>query len=243
MPYRLIALSVSPLLLAQGLYVRKVTPRLPEAAGARAGEIGTGPALRLLILGDSAAAGVGTDRQERALSGQLAERLAGSFRLSWTLWAENGRTSGHCVALLERQPAESFDTVLISLGVNDVTSGLSLDTWLLQQARLAELLRDKFGARHVIFTPLPPMHHFPALPQPLRWALGARAKRFNEALHGFIAEQPNCSLLAFDLPMQAEYIASDGFHPSGVTYALWAERAAELIKRLTETHQTAESRL
>ena len=54
--FRLRVLALSPLLLMQGLYVRKVTPRLPEAAGARVGEAGTGPALRLMILGDSAAA-------------------------------------------------------------------------------------------------------------------------------------------------------------------------------------------
>lgn len=229
--YRLRVLALSPLLLMQGLYVRKVTPRLPEAAGARAGEAGTGPALRVLILGDSAAAGVGTAEQQHALSGQLAERLAGDYRLSWQLWAQNGRNSGQCVALLERQPPEAFDTVLISLGVNDVTGGLALNQWLRQQHRLVELLLGKFSARHVIFTPLPPMHHFPALPQPLRWVLGMRAKQFNQALRGFIDDRPQCSLLAFDLPMQAEFIASDGFHPSAVTYALWAEQAAAAIRR------------
>lgn len=229
--YRLRVLALSPLLLMQGLYVRMVTPRLPEAAGARVGEAGAGPALRVLILGDSAAAGVGTDTQQRALSGQLAERLAGDYRLSWQLWAENGRTSGQSVALLERHPPVTFDTVLLSLGVNDVTGGLPLNKWLRQQHRLVDLLLGKFSARHVIFTPLPPMHHFPALPQPLRSVLGTRAELFNQALRGFIANQPQCSLLAFDLPMQAEFIASDGFHPSAMTYALWAEQAAAAIRR------------
>jgi lysophospholipase L1-like esterase len=231
MLYRLLVLGLSPLLLMQGLYVRKVTPRLPEASGARTGETGSGPAMRVLILGDSAAAGVGTEIQQHALSGQLAERLAGNYRLSWQLWAENGRTSGQCVDLLERQPPEAFDTVLISLGVNDLTRGLSLEKWLGQQQRLTDLLAGKFSARHVIFTPLPPMHHFPALPQPLRWVLGARARQFNRVLQGFVAARPHCSLLAFDLPMQAEFIASDGFHPSATTYALWAEQAAAAINR------------
>jgi lysophospholipase L1-like esterase len=229
--YRLLVLALSPLLLMQGLYVRTVTPRLPEASGARAGEAGAGPVLRVLILGDSAAAGVGTVRQQRALSGQLAKRLVGHYRLSWQLWAENGRTSGQSVTLLEQHPPEAFDTVLLSLGVNDVTGGLSLNKWLHQQRRLVELLVGKFSVRHVIFSPLPPMHHFPALPQPLRWALGMRAKQFNQALGGFIADQPQCSLLAFELPMQVEFIASDGFHPSAMTYALWAEMAAAAIKR------------
>ncbi|MBP6533462.1 MAG: SGNH/GDSL hydrolase family protein [Arenimonas sp.] len=227
----LLILPIAPLLLLQGLYVRKVTPRLPEATGARSGESGTGMPLRLLILGDSAAAGVGAEIQQQALAGQLAERLAGDYRLSWKLWAANGRTSGQCLSLLEQQAVEAFDTVLISLGVNDVTGGVALKKWLCQQRRLAELLHGKFSARHIIFTPLPPMQHFPALPQPLRWVLGARAKQFNRALQKFVATRPHCSLLAFELPMQPEFIASDGFHPSATTYALWADQAAIAIKR------------
>ena len=72
----------APLLLVQGKYVRRVTPKLPEAAGAREGErrlrdAGGGPAsLRVLITGDSSAAGVGTQHQDEALPGQLADALA-----------------------------------------------------------------------------------------------------------------------------------------------------------------------
>ena len=51
--------ALAPLLVAQALRTRRVTPRLPEAAGERSGTQGEGPRLRLLVLGDSAAAGVG----------------------------------------------------------------------------------------------------------------------------------------------------------------------------------------
>jgi lysophospholipase L1-like esterase len=230
----LLILALSPLLLIQGIYVRRTTIRLPEAAGARQGESGQGHALKILILGDSAAAGVGTESQQDALSGQLAERLSGKFQLSWQLWAETGRTSRQCLVLLEQQHSEPFDAVLVSLGVNDVTSILSRAQWLALQNLLADQLMEKFKARHVIFTSLPPMHHFPALPQPLRWVLGLRAKQFNRGLKAMLEKRPGCHLLVFDLPMQAEYIAIDGFHPSAVTYALWAGQAAELIE-----HQAA----
>jgi lysophospholipase L1-like esterase len=239
----LLILALSPLLLVQGLYVKRTTIRLPEAGGARTGETGAGSPLRLLILGDSAAAGVGTESQQDALSGHLASRLSGKFHLFWQLWAETGRTSRQCLALLEQQHSEPFDAVLVSLGVNDVTSILSRSQWLALQCLLADQLMEKFKARHVIFTSLPPMHHFPALPQPLRWVLGLRAKQFNRGLKAMLENRPGCHLLVFDLPMQAEYIASDGFHPSAVTYALWAGQAAELLKRLAdESHQSAESR-
>jgi lysophospholipase L1-like esterase len=73
------------------------------------------------------------------------------------------------------------------------------------------------------------MHHFPALPQPLRWVLGARAKKFNQTLCAFVATRSDCRVLHFDAPMQPDFMAADGFHPSSVTYGLWAEQAARSI--------------
>ncbi|WP_297800538.1 SGNH/GDSL hydrolase family protein [Arenimonas sp. GDDSR-1] len=225
----LLLLPLAPLLLLQGLYVRKVTPRLPEPPGPRSGELGDGQPLRLLILGDSAAAGVGAATQSDGLSGQLIQKLKGSYRISWKLWAGNGRTSAQCLALLDAHDAETFDTVVISLGVNDVTSGVSLAAWQAQQAQLADLLRGKFAAKRILFTALPPMHHFPALPQPLRHVLGVRAKTFNRVLQAFVSTRDDCRLLQFGAPMQAEFMAVDGFHPSAVTYGLWAEQAAKAL--------------
>lgn len=71
MPYR-VALAVGlPILWWQGRRVKRDTPRLPEAAGARVGVSGAGQPLRVLILGDSAAAGVGVSHQDQALLGQI----------------------------------------------------------------------------------------------------------------------------------------------------------------------------
>ena len=68
-------LLLSPLLLAQAVRVRKIALQLPEAAGPRTGITGSGPALRVLIIGDSSAAGVGAPTQEVALAGRLANSL------------------------------------------------------------------------------------------------------------------------------------------------------------------------
>jgi len=230
----LLLLPLSPLLLLQGAYVRKVTPRLPEASGARAGEAGTGPALRLLILGDSAAAGVGVETQQQALTGQLVERLADGLRLRWKLWAANGRTSARCIALLEERAAETFDAAVISLGVNDVTGGVHLADWLAQQARIRAVLRAKFGVRRIVLTAVPPMQHFRALPQPLRWALGERARCFNQALARSVSDEADVRVLAVAFPPDGDYLAADGFHPNAAAYARWAEEAERLIRELAD---------
>jgi hypothetical protein len=81
---------LGPLLWLEGKYVRHVTPQLPEPPGAREGTTGQGPLLRLLIAGDSAAAGVGAASQDDALSGRLVERLRPHFTVEWRLLAING---------------------------------------------------------------------------------------------------------------------------------------------------------
>lgn len=62
-------ITLIPALIIQGKKVKKNTPRLPEPEGVREGITGQGKKLSILILGDSAAAGVGVKTQEDALLG------------------------------------------------------------------------------------------------------------------------------------------------------------------------------
>ncbi|WP_277593493.1 SGNH/GDSL hydrolase family protein [Pseudomonas chlororaphis] len=225
--------ALGPLLLAQGLYTRWVTPKLPEAEGPRQGghADGNGPALRLLILGDSAAAGVGAGTQDEAIAGRLVAGLAGDFQLSWQLRAQSGLDSQQLFQLLEDGPAEPFDVALVSIGVNDVTSTIAAAEWQARISRLIELLSERFEARHIVFLPVPPMHLFPALPQPLRWYLGLRARRFNSLLAELLDGQEHCTLLATRFQPAADLMAGDGFHPSPVLYRILADDAAQVIRQ------------
>ena len=63
-------LALAPLLVVQGWYVKRITPRLPEAEGARQGVTGQGQRLRLLVVGDSAAAGVRSEEHTSELQSQ-----------------------------------------------------------------------------------------------------------------------------------------------------------------------------
>ena len=229
------AAALGPVLLAQGMYVRKTVPKLPEPPGARESVAGEGPPLRLLILGDSAAAGVGAASQSEALSGQVVSRLSCTFRVSWRLLAGRGYTTRAILRLLEEEPPAPFDVVLTSLGVNDVTSGRALHTWLHDLSLLASLLREKFSVRHILLSGLPPVGQFPSLPQPLRWWLGRRAARFDEALERWAASQPGCDYMGMRPGGEVQVagvhqMATDGFHPGPEVYALWGEAASRLIR-------------
>jgi len=230
---RLMLVGLAPLLLAQGRSTRRITPLLPEPVGPRRGMEGEGPPLKLLIAGDSAAAGVGVASQASALSGCLVRELAPAFKLTWSLVAQTGYTTADLLARLQQEPAETFDAVVLSLGVNDITDGVTLGRWLERQQALLTLLRSRFGTLHILVSPVPAMDSFAALPQPLRWCLGLRASRFNRALAKLLQSQPDCTLISQSQLRDRGALAVDGFHPSARTYRQWAQGLARcLIRRL-----------
>lgn len=235
MGYPFATAALGPLLFAQGRYVRRVTPRLPEAAGPRDGVAGDGPPLRVLVVGDSAAAGVGVATQRDALSGQLANALAATHRVRWKLLARTGLTTRELVDWLAAEPAEPFDVAVTSLGVNDVTGGVPPARWQAQQAELVRLLAARFRVGHAILSAVPPMERFPALPQPLAWYLGLRAKRLNTALAGWAATQPHCTFLRVELPLERHLMAADGFHPGAAACTVWATQVAAAVVQRAAT--------
>lgn len=230
MPNPLITLSLAPLLILQSRYVRRVILRLPEPDGARAGQAGSGQPLRLLIVGDSAAAGVGVSMQQDALAGQLIALLAQRYRIDWQLEATTGHTTVQVLAVVEQMPNQRFDVIVTSTGGNDVTAGIAAKHWIKQKQQLIERLTEKFQPQQILLTSVPPMHLFPALPQPLRWYLGQHAKQLNQALAIWVADQPHCQQVTLDFPMQPEYMAQDGFHPAAAAYTIWANTLADCLR-------------
>ncbi len=229
MNYLLRTIGLAPVIVPQGIWTNLRVPTLPEPPGAREGSAGTGPPLKLLVVGDSAAAGVGVSHQDEALLGQVVSRLAGRFRVEFALHAKTGYTTADILRRLDEMAPRDFDVALTSLGVNDVLALTGRDTWLERQAQLRRVLREKFGVRLSVLSGLPPVHSFPALPQPLRWHLGSRATEFNEVLDQAVDADPCTRLVNLRFRADASMMASDGFHPGAPIYAEWAERAAQIV--------------
>lgn len=221
--------TLGPLLLYQGRRVRRETPVLPEAAGPREGVAGEGPVLRLLVTGDSAGAGVGAATQDEALLGRIVQRLAGRFRVEYRLAARTGATSASTLRHLERHAPFAVDAVVTSLGVNDVTGDVPPRRFVALQAALHELLRLRYGARLVLASGIPPMDRFPALPQPLRWYLGARARELDAALAAALPDGRGAEYLPIEGELLAHHLAADGFHPGPEVYEAWGAAAARRI--------------
>lgn len=105
-------IALGPVLIAQARWLRATALRLPEAAGPRRGVEGecskSVPPLRILIVGDSSAAGVGVQEQSHALAQPLARLLSAvtGRRVAWQLIAKSGVNTREALDLLIRSEVE-----------------------------------------------------------------------------------------------------------------------------------------
>ncbi|WP_240789671.1 SGNH/GDSL hydrolase family protein [Pseudomonas leptonychotis] len=220
---------LAPVALPLALRTRRNTLRLPPAAGLLSGVAGAdlpGEPLRLLVLGESTVVGVGVDELHAALVGQLATALAVRCGrpVAWRACGENGITAAQAHKQLLPQVLEQpFDLALLVFGVNDTTRLTSLSRWDTALGSMAAALSAR-GAR-VAFSSVPPLQHFSALPGLLRWLLGMRAGLLDARLRQ-LAARLGAGHHAVELEFSPEYLARDGYHPSGLGYRVWAEGLA-----------------
>ncbi len=224
---------LGPVIYAQAQRVRAAAIELPEPPGPRDGLEGSGPvALRVMVAGDSSAAGVGARTQDEALAlplaRDLARRLRGSVR--WQLVARTGLTSEGVLHMLMRGQVHAADVAVVVVGVNDITQEVPLQQALRKRGEIAAWLRTHARVKHVVFPAAPGMDLFPALPQPLAWLAGKLARRNNEAQARWATTQPGVSHVALDGVTRSELFAADGFHPAPALYARVRERLVEHIE-------------
>jgi len=220
-----------PVLVVQGAKARRSALRLADPAGRRNGVSGQGPDLRLLIIGDSSAVGVGTSHQEEALLGHMRKRLTQTNTVHWSVDAKTGATTADTISRLQQSQQQKFDIVSVSLGVNDITGRVPLSVWLRRFSTLLQLIELRFQPDVICVSGIPPMQYFPLLPQPLRWVVGAQAKRFDHALRKLVAHRTGCRFVEMDFEPDLSKMSPDGFHPGPKIYSEWGRRVYRAIRR------------
>ncbi len=269
---------LAPIYLYQGRKVKRNTLRLPEPEGARCGRVSLGEAidntsdnisdnisdsqqtLSLMIVGDSAAAGVGSQTQQDALAGQLIPALQQQAlanqafgkqfnELTWSLQATTGHTSFDILRRLYvlSKPSQPLNVMVISVGVNDTTAKVSTVQWQQQIEAIIAIAQRKFGVQQLIFARLPQMAQMPALPVPLNGYVGSKALVLDDILQQVCSDYNGVTYMATDFARMldehangepidiAVMFADDGFHPSSLMYGYWAQQLAELIVEVLDT--------
>lgn len=218
-----------PLLLPQGLWVKRTALRMPPAVGPDSGVVGNGPTRRLLLVGDSIIAGVGVEQLVDALPGQLARALAERHRcrVEWHAHGDNGASCADLLRQLPAIPPVKADWILVSVGVNDVTRLTTARAWRQRLTALLTALTIHSPQAQVLLAGVPPMQRFPGLPQPLRQVFGWRAARLDGVGQQVAAGIDNVHHLPTPVPDDPTAFASDGYHPNALACGEWARVIAE----------------
>jgi len=207
---------------------RYAQPDLNLAMRAVVGPV-SAPPVRLVLMGDSGALGVGVDRVADTVGGRLAELLsaeAGGRRVELSCVAVTGSRSADLAtqvarALLGGPP----DVAVILVGANDVTGLRRPGDAAGHLGRAVQRLRDA-GVAVVVGT-CPDLGAARAFAPPLRQLLGYAARRATRAQ---VAAVRAAGGTAVDLGRStgpvfradAGTLCRDGFHPSADGYRVWA---------------------
>ncbi|MFL9880028.1 SGNH/GDSL hydrolase family protein [Herbaspirillum rhizosphaerae] len=234
------ALPLLPWLLAQGKRTRRITPRMPEAAGERHGICVPAQPVSpeatpysLLAIGESPVAGVGVVTQEQAITAQLAHNLALRWQrpVSWIAFGKNGATVADAIRDVAPQlPNGKVNVVLIAFGVNDSTAFRSSARYRADLATLTQLVQQRLHPDLLVIAGVPPLRLFPALPQPLRHVLGLKADTLSDAAKALASATPQTIFVPVESNARdRSLMAVDGYHPSTSGVILWAEQLAAAI--------------
>ena len=221
---------LAPLLLLQARRAVRRAPRLPGPSGPPHGVAGEGqPCRRLLVIGESTAAGIGAAEHARALPGfvaaELASRLGGT--VDWTVRGKSGVTARRVIGELFPAGPEPFDLILLTVGINDLFDRRTLREWAADLLRLVETLTGENGRTRVVVSGMPPVNRIPAIPQPLRHVVAGRARAMDQITRQ-VSAACGATYVPITLPRAGgrEFFASDGFHPSEAGYREWARALA-----------------
>jgi lysophospholipase L1-like esterase len=185
------------------------------------------PPLRLVLLGDSSALGVGVGRVADTVGGRLGELLAeGGRRVEVSSVAVHGSRSSDLAtqvarALLGRPP----DVAVILVGANDAVSLRQPVPAAAHLAAAVRRLRDA-GAAVVVGT-CPDLGAARAIAQPLRQLVGLYGRRVARAQAMAVTQAGGVPVDLAErtgavFRADAGTLCEDGYHPSADGYRVWA---------------------
>ncbi|WP_213453564.1 SGNH/GDSL hydrolase family protein [Rhizomonospora bruguierae] len=219
------------LLAAQALRARSrryAQPDMRLAVRSSKGPTGA-PPLRLVLLGDSAALGVGVDRVQDTVGGQLAELLAHGVQPRRVHLSSVG-VSGSRATDLSTQVARALlgerpDVAVILIGANDATTLRRPAESAAYLAAAVRRLRE--AGTEVVVGSCPDLGAVRSVAQPLRQVIGWLGRRTARAQARAVLDAGGAVV---DLGTEtgpvfradAGTLSHDGYHPSADGYRVWA---------------------
>ena len=190
------------------------------------------PTLRLVLLGDSAAIGVGVEWLSETVGGQLARLLADGTAdtgerhvLLSSVGVAGSRSADLATQVARALLGDRPDVAVVLIGAHDATSLRSPEESAAQLGQAVRRLREA-GVRVVVGT-CPDLGALRAMAPPLRQVAGVLGRRMAKAqakavtaAGGVVVDLGEETGAVFRA--DAGTLCYDGFHPSADGYRVWA---------------------
>lgn len=222
-----------PVYVWQGVRVRMRSIRMPPPRGhVRHAIDGTEPAVRLLVVGDSSAAGIGIETTDGLLSVRLAQIIAARTgrRVEWRAAGFNSATAGQLRDfVVPNLAAEDWTHIVLAVGTNDAKNFHTVGRFKKEFGGLVYALKAKWPEARIVWSPVVDMALIPALPRALGRLLEIRASLINRTGERLCLERGVVPASRLPILDPVAGFARDGFHASEAGYRAWAEHLEEIV--------------
>lgn len=228
----------------QGKKIKKEIQFLPEAKEPEGSvNINTDTTLKIIFIGESSFAGVGSDFHKNSFGGHFARELSTAFHcnIDWKVYAKSGYNVEKIHQKIVPKISETAcDLLVIGIGANDSFEFTQPKKWTENIQILIDSLRNKFPATPISFAQLPTVEEFPALTKEMQFVLGNHKDLLAQYLYSQTLKYQNIYFPTAKVDLEKwmkllndnqtiSDFFSDGIHPSELTYKMWAKESVQFL--------------
>ena len=236
-----------PIIYFQSKKLKKEIKFLPEARIPEGTiNLNSGKTLKVLFIGESSFAGVGSHFHKNSFAGYYSNELSSLFKcnIHWKVYAKSGYNVEKIQQRIIPKIEESHcDLIVVGIGANDSFELTQPKNWQNNIQILIDSLRSKFPKTPILFAQLPTVEMFPALTKEMQFVLGNHKNILAEYLYDLTLKNENTYFPKTKVDVQKWVkelnenqtildFFSDGIHPSELTYKIWAKESVEFLSSL-----------
>ncbi|MGY6557864.1 MAG: SGNH/GDSL hydrolase family protein [Nitritalea sp.] len=187
---------------------------------------------RVLVIGESTAAGVGASSAETSFAACLHRALDAEYALFNV--GKNGLRAGALPSLYAKHglSEERFTAIVLLIGANDCFRLSSPQRYYIHLMECMQQLRANHPEAPILLLDLPPVHLFPALDGVLAKVMRVQRGLLRATTQKLLRFLPQVQFIAYPEKFPPDFFASDGVHPSDAGYAAMAEVCAQRMKEI-----------
>ncbi len=219
-----------PLFYFEGKKLRRKVRRLKPYSEYQ--QLGISDKSKILIIGESTAAGVGASSSDKTIAYRVFKELGNSTAILNI--GKNGLLAARLHSLLIHGLDDDnwkAETAIILIGANDCFKFTPPGKFYKNLSDFKTTIQAEIGTKQIILPAIPPVNLFPSIPPVLRFFLGWHRKILMAEIQKLANAHDSIFLIDFKMDFPKTFFADDGIHPSDSGYEMMAKEISDTIQK------------